>query len=769
MTFIRRALQTLSTLAMTAMLSTLGVSAYAAEPHQQYLISSTGTINSAQGQVRAAGGTVLETFPAVEVLLVRLPARAVTALNTAPGIRIAPDLPLTLERTQTPSPSWGLDRIDQRDLPLSGTAVSSPARAGEGVWAYIVDSGIRSTHSEFAGRVAPGMTRINDGLGTEDCDGHGTHVAGTVAGATYGVAPQATLIPLRVFGCPATGNTSDLIAAMDWAVAHHPAGQPAVMNLSLSAGASTFLIDPVNRVVADGIVVVAAAGNDGKDACSTYPAAAPNAISVGATTSTDAKPSWSNFGPCLDLFAPGSGIISAYYTGDTTTRNLSGTSMAAPHVAGAIALLVGADPTLTPAAARAALNAATTPNKVTSAGTGSPNRLLYTNPLDGLTVPQAPTEVTTTSVAATSMQVSWTAPTETGGTPITGYVITYTPTGGTPVSASAAASPVTLTGLAQGTTYTVGVAAINAVGTSASTTTTATTLVAVAPGAPTSAAISLTTNTSATVTWAAPTSTGTNPLTGYTVTVRNASTGATVATASVTASTLSRPFTGLTAGVTYRAGIQAVSAAGSSAEALTGTVTTLAAPSSARNLIFAVTGVAALTSTWVAPLSDGGSPITGYTLTLRNVGTGAIVSTINVSSATVAYTYTGLTVGTSYAVAVVARNAVGTAPTVTSATVKAATTPAIVRSVKVSYPRTLATSLSWAAPSSDGGSPIVRYEVRHTTTADTTSWSAWTSTGTARSATITGIAKGVTRYAQIRAVTAAGAGSPVQVTIRPTI
>ena len=275
--------------------------------------------------------------------------------------------------TQT-NATWGLDRSDQRNLPLNST-YNADGNA-QGVPVYVVDTGVLASHQDFAGRVKAGYTAVSDGNGTTDCNGHGTHVAGTIAGTKYGIAKSASIIPVRVLDCNGSGTTSTVIAGLDWVASQNP--RNAVVNLSLGGGTSTALDDAINRVVNKDIVVVVAAGNNNADACNYSPSRVPAAITVGATTNQDQRANYSNYGKCLDVFAPGSNITSDWYSSNTATATASGTSMASPHVAGLAAILraiyTGEN---VPQITNRILNKATT-NKVTDSQTGSPNRLLYT-------------------------------------------------------------------------------------------------------------------------------------------------------------------------------------------------------------------------------------------------------------------------------------------------------------------------------------------------------------------------------------------------------
>jgi len=285
---------------------------------------------------------------------------------------------VTASTTQT-SPPWGLDRIDQRDRPLNSAYDYTPT--GSGVRAYIIDTGIRRTHSQFGGRAFAGYDAIGDGQNSNDCNGHGTHVAGTVGGSTYGVAKGVSLYAVRVLDCAGNGTDSGVIAGVDWVRQNRVL--PAVANMSLGGGASSALDTAVNNLINSGVTVAVAAGNDyGQNACNYSPARVAAAITVGSSTSSDAKSDFSNVGTCLDVFAPGSSIASAWHTSDTATSTISGTSMASPHVAGVAALYLQNNTGATNATVRDAIVNTSTGGRLTGIGTGSPNRLLYS----GLTV-----------------------------------------------------------------------------------------------------------------------------------------------------------------------------------------------------------------------------------------------------------------------------------------------------------------------------------------------------------------------------------------------
>lgn len=285
---------------------------------------------------------------------------------------IEADQVMSIDTTTLSGATWGLDRIDQISRPLSSTY--NYTSTGSGVDAYVIDTGILGTHTEFTSRMNPGFSAIGNAADTTDCNGHGTHVSGTIGGSTYGVAKAVSLVPVRVLDCAGSGSTSGVIAGINWAITNHQPGVKAVANMSLGGGASSALDTAVNNLINDGVIVVVAAGNSRQDACKSSPARVPAAITVAASDVSDIFASFSNRGKCVDIIAPGVGITSSWIRNTSDTETISGTSMASPHVAGAVAraLSVG----------RSASNvlAEASTNKVTQVPAGTPNKLLYILP-----------------------------------------------------------------------------------------------------------------------------------------------------------------------------------------------------------------------------------------------------------------------------------------------------------------------------------------------------------------------------------------------------
>jgi subtilisin family serine protease len=327
-------------------------------------------------RVAAARGAVVthRYRAALDGFAAKLSPTALEALRSDPDVAyIEADQRITVQGTQSGAP-WGLDRVDQRNLPLSGTYRYD--RTGAPVTAYVIDTGIRAGHTQFGGRVAAGFTSIKDGRGSRDCNGHGTHVAGTIGGKKFGIAKQVRLRPVRVLNCAGSGSTAKVVAGIDWVTAHHGSA-PAVANMSLGGDGSAAMDAAVANSISDGITYVVAAGNFGMDACDFSPARVGPAVTVGATTRSDGRAGFSNYGSCLDVFAPGKGIVSAWHTTNKATRTLDGTSMASPHVAGAAVLYLQQFPTASPEQVADAVVGGATTGKVTGRGSGSPDRLLY--------------------------------------------------------------------------------------------------------------------------------------------------------------------------------------------------------------------------------------------------------------------------------------------------------------------------------------------------------------------------------------------------------
>lgn len=339
----------------------------------KYLVVMKDGVPAAKGVALAGrhGGAADRTLGRVGVVAVSLSEAAALAIASDPDVAFVEEDGLQRISTTQTDATWGLDRIDQAALPLD-QQYTFDTRATN-VTAYVLDTGIRATHQEFTGRLLPGFTSIDDGQGTNDCQGHGTHVAGTIGGTVLGVAKGVALVPVRVLGCDGSGTTSGAIAGLDWVATN--ARLPAVANMSLGGSGSDAQDAAVRRVIATGVTMVVAAGNDNQDACTKSPAREPLAITVAASDTTDRRAAFSNYGTCVDVFAPGVDIFSAAISGDDRARLLSGTSMASPHVAGVVALYLATHPTATPAEVTQALLAATVPNLITDPA-GSPNRLV---------------------------------------------------------------------------------------------------------------------------------------------------------------------------------------------------------------------------------------------------------------------------------------------------------------------------------------------------------------------------------------------------------
>ena len=715
----------------------------------------------------ATGSQILSVYTsAINGFAAMLDASALERLAKDPNVEsIEQDRIVVLQGDQV-DPPWGLDRVDQR----SGTRNSrySYTNTGTGVTAYVIDTGVMASHIDFGGRVGAGYTVYDDGRGTTDCNGHGTHVAGTIGGSTYGIAKAVSLIPVRVLSCSGSGSISGVIAGINWAISDHASGTPAVANMSLGGLYSASLNSAVANATEDGIVFAVAAGNNNRLACSYSPASEPTAITVGAIGGSDDRASFTNYGSCVDLFAPGVSIMSATIASSSASRMLSGTSMASPHVAGAAALLLQSDPTATPAQIAALIVNSATPDAITGLAAGSPNLVLYTgaafvspNPV----APSVPTLLTAVG-GVTQASLAWNAPTQSGGADVTDYVVEYSSNSGSTwtvfadgVSTSTAA---TVTGLVNGTTYQFRVKAVSSGGTSEASST-ATAIVGV-PSAPTSLSATPL-GLSVRLSWTAPTQNGGSAITDY-VAQFSADSGATWSTFSDSISTsTTTTVTGLTNGLTYQLRVSAVNSVGTSAYSSVVIAVPWAAslPSAPLDLAIASYGLNQVGLSWTIPATNGGDTITDYVIEYSSSSGSTWATFTDPVSSIRSTTVTDLVSGASYIFRVSARNSAGTGdPSVVSAAVRPGvpTAPCCITEMLVG-PQYVA--LRWGAPTSDGGSAVTNYVVEYTID-DGVSWTTWSEpTGNGTNRTITGLLDGVPHKFRISARNAIATGPPSDV------
>ena len=522
---------------------------------------------------------------AIDGVAVSLSAGEVATIQAEnPQAHIVPDSIVTMSASRTGA-TWGISALDQVTAPADST-YTYPDSAGTGVDVFVIDTGVSNRPADFGGTLDTTRARDFTGLGTwVDCNGHGTHVAGTIGSSVYGVASKATIIPVRVLDCNGSGTMSNVLAGVNYAISAKSPGKTAVLNMSLGGGYAGYLNAAVDAAVDAGIVSAVAAGNSAMDACGSSPASAPKALTVGALTNSLTAAYFSNYGPCVDIYAPGESITSLWLGSGTAT--ISGTSMASPHAAGVAALYIAANPTKTAAEVTAAIVAAGKTNCAQSSC--SPNLTLNIQDLvlgtapttppvpptptptpPAPVVPSAPGTPTVSGLTATTATVTWTAPISNGGATVDSYLVEYRPSTLSTwrsVTVTSPSTSTTLASLAVNTRYSFRVTAHNSVGNgTASTVSTASTLTGI-PSAPQSVSVS-TIGTTATVSWTAPANTNGAPLTGYRVEYRK-STSSTwqskqISSVSGNAPATSTVITGLAQRAVYQVRVIAQSQFGSS-------------------------------------------------------------------------------------------------------------------------------------------------------------------------------------------------------------
>jgi len=440
---------------VAAPLPSLGASA-------DYIVTfkSSTNVDAESSDFRRQNGEVKNTYSKLfKGMTVRANGAELSRLRKDPNVvAIEKDSVVTIQTTQTGA-TWGIDRVDQYDLPLD--KAYNYSTSGTGVKVFVVDTGVRATHVELAGRVDPGLTVINDGLGTSDGNGHGTHVSATIAGTTYGLAKAARIVPVRVLDSTGSGTSSGVISGLNWiATQIIPGTTKAVVNMSLGGTQSSAVNTAVESLVALGVTVVVASGNSAADACASSPASAPNAITVSATDSADRFASYSNVGSCVDILAPGTAITSAWATSNTATNTISGTSMATPHVAGAVALLLEAG-YKTPGEITSTLLGNAVANTITAVPGATPNKFLYTGtgvtpppPVVG-SLPGAPSQLQATA-GTRQATLRWVAGAPNGGTPSAQTLTVFRVGSASPqatLAVGALVNAVTVSGLTHGSSY----------------------------------------------------------------------------------------------------------------------------------------------------------------------------------------------------------------------------------------------------------------------------------------------------------------------------
>ena len=758
-----------------------GLSIGDAIPNQYIVTLRSGVSATAFAAAQADSGITILGTPtaAINGFGAQLSKDQLSLLASDPNVLLIEENTVVgIEADQANPPSWGLDRIDQRTVALNQNY--SYNYTGSGINAYILDTGVRSDHRDFGGRVTAGNTQINDGRGTEDCQGHGTHVAGTVGGQLHGVAKAVTIVPIRVLSCTGSGSMFGVISGVNWMIQHHLPGVPAVANMSLGGSRNTAMNQAVANAVIDGVTMVVAAGNSRRDASTFSPASEPSAVTVGATASNDSRASFSNFGPLLDIFAPGVSITSAGHSSSFATRMMSGTSMAAPHVAGAVALLLEANPTLTPAQVANELAAYATPDLVTNAGLGSVNRLLFTHARWTAPAPESPSSPRSLSVVAGVGQaaLTWLAPTQAGTGGVTDYLIEHSTNSGTTwvtfTDGVSATTSATVTGLTNGVTYSFRVSAVNAAGTSS-----ASEVVRALVGVPT-APTSLTATAGASevvLRWSAPSANGGSAITDYIVEYSSDAGDSWVTFDEGTSTTLSATVTGLVNGTTYSFRVSAATAVGRGAvsSSVTAVPWQVNVPSAPRDLLITSVMATSIALEWRIPAADGGGFISGYVVEQSSDNgstwfTSVVTGTGGRAGGVWFTTAYSLVSGRDYLFRVRATNAAGNSAPSNTTSPRAPGVPSEPEDVRATEAGARRITLRWERPLSDGGNGLRGYTIEYSTDSGVT-WTVWPQntlvegcTCQYMTRTVTDLTDGIAHVFRIRAFNAVGTSQASEIT-----